>query len=286
MIIKMGEESKSLPFDSASSKTRPKSIITNAKLRNNLQEYREIIPIKESFKKISQEFNGYLPSYKQVPHGIIDAALLSKTTDSIIALCYEKYLIHYDIISDTITEARLPLEITSIHNTKDEKIIIGLSPNEIIIIDSKSFKIIKQIAFENPENCCIYTLNEMLLSTSTELFIIDPIISLIKTTGLTFNKLTSIDVSNTEDVICSDSEGIKKYSSSFELLYAVSTQEISLIKFSDQANYIIAVTTDQILILSETLVKIRSIYNFNTVTDLFYQDKYKSLTFCDSRGEV
>ena len=281
----MGEELKSPFIDTVSSMHRPKNILTSNKLNDHLQEFRDIKSLKNAFIKIDQEFQRHMPHHIQIPHGIIDGIFI-KSTEVIIALCYEDYLLKYNIISNELTEIKLAQQIFSLCNSISDDSIFALGEDMIFIIDINDLEILKKVQFTNLVKCSAFSPNEILISNNIELFVLNFNNSNIKSTKIKLNNISHIEYKINKYLLLTDTEGITKYSPSFQLISSVQIPDIKLLRFSEKKSSIIVSINDRILILSEDLQIQRTIYTVNPIIDIFYQETSQAIVCCDSKGQV
>ena len=278
----MGEQLRSPFIDSIASIARPKSIMTSSKLKNREQEYRQVIPIKDSIDKILEEFYSHLPSSKKIPHGVTDA-IYYPSSETIIALCYENYLLNYSPVSGAFIEKQLSINITSLSECQDENFVIAIGTTDILFINIISLDIESQIPFNNITNCCPFSVTEIIVSTYNEIFVINTNTYEKTKADIEAKNITSISVGDGL-LIISDEKGLFSYSKDFALNASVSVFNIRLLKFSESFETIIAINDSEISLLNRELQVTRMIYISNPVLDAILNEKAKILTFCDSEG--
>ena len=281
----MGEELKS-PFIDSISSMQDKKFQENSEIQVSLKDNKETISVKECFKRISAKFKFLLPTHKKIPHGILDAVYF-RGMDTIIALCYENRMLSFNLLTEEIIEVDLAVEIMSLCGSTSELFVAALGKNEILILDPTSLQISKQISFTNPRLGCPYASNDILIATDTEIYILNSHTSSIKNTQIMLNDVKSIEFKEIKDLfVCSDADGIKTYNSHFQLKNYYEALNITLVKFSELSENIIAVDYTQILILSKELEVCRTIYTFTSIFDVIFQEKDEFLLCCSLQGEV
>ena len=279
----MGEELGYPLKDSITSKTRTLSLLNSIKIKLEIKKFSESMTVTEILNKITQAFESQLPTQRKIAHRILNAIFYHES-DIIIAICYNDYILSYNLQSDITAEAKMPKQIFSLKESLEEDKFFALGSNEFFLISTNSLKILKIFPFINIKTCFAYSETEIIVATPSEAYIFN----------LTTSTKKKIDIETSENsamafydiLVVSDCSSIRTYSKSFKSLSFIQLKNIKTVKFSENYTQILCISNQEIYILSFELVVSNIIYANTVVTDAIFYEKFQILCCCTIRGEV